>query len=258
MRRSSGSLALKILGIIGGILAIVVGVIWLAFGAIAFTSVHVGSAGGTLAMVGALAFILIGLLAIYSSIIYAKKPDLASKLLIASGVIGFPAGFILDLPLMGGAWGLLSWTIPGTLIIAAGLISWMNTRKFVSGLPLLDDGRKEIRLGGRMLYGALAIVGIVLLMGILLIGSLALFYGLLDQLKSEDDYFSDVLQSESMGRYDIAVDQLDQIIARNQSNAKAWRMRGHALEKLGRHNESEQSYQRASQLNPASMRAPSI
>jgi hypothetical protein len=251
MGPSAGSFALKVLGIIGGILAIVVGVIWLGFGFIASTSVHVGSSGGMMAMAGAVGFILIGLLAIYGSIIYTKKPKLASRLLIVSGVIGFPVGFILDLPLMGGAWGLISWAIPGTLIIIAGLISWMNTRGLISRLPLLSDGRAEVRLGGQMLYGALAVVGIALLMGILTLGSLILFYSILEQVKTEDDYFSDVMRSESMGQYDTAIDQLDQIIAKNQSNAEAWRMKGQALEKIGRYNEAEKSYQRALQLEPA-------
>ncbi len=248
-----GNLALKVLGMVGGLLAIAIGLIWLGFGFIASTSSHVGSAGGMLAMAGGVVLMLIGLAAIYSSIIYTKKPRPASKLLLASGVLGFPVSYAADCLIMGGIWGLLAWIIPGTLIIAAGLIGWIIARGLTSALPMLSDDRAEVRLGGRVLYGALAVVGIVLLMGILLL-CVAMFFSMGEQLKSDDD-FSDALLPESMGRYDIAISEWDRIIARNQSNAEAWMRRGYALEKLGRHNEAEQSYQRARQLESANSTA---
>jgi len=118
-------------------------------------------------------------LVIYSSIIYTKKPRLASKLLLASGVLGFPASYAADCLIMGGVWGLLAWIIPGTLIIAAGLIGWIIAKGLTSALPMLSDDRAEVRLGGRMLYGALAVVGIVLLMGILLL-CVAMFFSMIE------------------------------------------------------------------------------
>jgi hypothetical protein len=58
-----GNLALKVLGIVGGLLAIVIGLIWLVFGLMASASSHVESAGA-LTMAGAVVFMLFGLLAI--------------------------------------------------------------------------------------------------------------------------------------------------------------------------------------------------
>jgi peptidoglycan/LPS O-acetylase OafA/YrhL len=115
-----GNLALKVLGILGGLLAIVIGLAWLVFGFVASSSSHVGSAGA-LTIAGAAVFMLFGLLAIYSIIVYDKKPRLASKLLLSSGILGFFAGYAVDYAIMGGILGLFAWTVPGTLMIVAGL-----------------------------------------------------------------------------------------------------------------------------------------
>lgn len=233
----------------GGLLAIVIGLIWLGFGLIAFFSSHVGSAGGTLAMAGAVAFMLIGLLAIYSSIIHTKKPRLASKLLLSSGILGFFVGYVADYAIMQGILGLIAWTVPGTLIIVAGLIGWITPERLVSSLPLLNNDRKEIRLVVKVLYGGLFAGVIVIMMGILFISG-ALFLGFQEESKSDEDLFSDAMTHESYGHYDSALSVYDRIIAKNQSNAEAWMRRGYAQEKLGRRYEANQSYQRARLLDP--------
>ncbi|NMB85495.1 MAG: hypothetical protein GYA29_04510 [Methanothrix sp.] len=245
-----GNLALKALGIVGGLLAIFIGLIWLGFGFIAYTSVHIGTAGGTLAMYGAALFILFGLLAAYGSIVYEKRPDRASKLLLSLGIIGFFVGFAMDYAIMGGIMGLISWAIPATLMIFAGLIAWIIPQRLASCLPLLKYDQREVRLLARVLYGGLFAGGIVLLMGLLFV-TLAVFIGFLEESKSDENLFSDALKHESYGAYDSALSVYDQIIARNESNALAWRERSYALEKLGRHSEAEQSYQRALQLEAA-------
>src|SRR5512136_2735255 len=148
-----GNLALKVLGILGGLFAIVIGLIWLVFGFVAFASTHVGSAGGTLAMGGAVVFILFGLMAIYSSIVYDKKPSLASKRLLWSGILGFFVGYLVDVAIMGGFLGLVSWTVPGTLMIASGLIGRITPQRLASSLPLLKNDRRDIRLVAKVMYG---------------------------------------------------------------------------------------------------------
>ncbi|VVB72793.1 Tetratricopeptide repeat protein [uncultured archaeon] len=76
-----------------------------------------------------------------------------------------------------------------------------------------------------------------------------LLYGVQDSLKSEqardDEDFTNADIAGSMGRWDKAVDSYDHILSRNQSNSRAWRERGYALQRLGRYNEANESYQKA-------------
>lgn len=245
-----GNIALRALGIIGGLLAIAVGLIWAGFGLIATTSVHIGSAGGILAVGGAVIFMLFGLLAIYSSYTYNKKPRLASKALLSSGILGFIVGYAVDLGIMGGILGLIAWTVPGTLMIAAGLIGWITPKRLASSLPLLNSDLEGVRLAAKILYGGLFAGGIIMLMATLFISG-ALFLGFQEENKSDEELFSEATMHESYGKYDSALSVYDRIIARNESNAKAWTRKGHALEKLGRNNEAEESFQRAQQLEAA-------
>jgi tetratricopeptide (TPR) repeat protein len=248
-----GNLALKVPGIVGGLLAIVIGLTWLVFGFIASTSSHVGSAGA-LTIAGAVAFMMMGLLAIYSSIIYAKKPRLASKLLLFAGILGFFAGYAADYAIMGGILGLMAWTVPGTLMIVAGLIGWVTPQRLASSLPLLNSDRGDVRLAAKVLYGGLFAGVIIMIMGILFFFG-AMFLGFQEESKSYQALFSDAMMHESYGQYDRALSVYDRIIAKNQSNAEAWMRRGYALEKLGRHYDANESYKRARQLETASSAA---
>lgn len=245
-----GNIALRALGIIGGLLAIAVGLIWAGFGLIASASVHIGSAGGMLAVGGAVIFMLFGLLAIYSSFTYNKKPRLASKALLSSGILGFIVGYAVDLAIMGGILGLITWTVPGTLMIAAGLIGWITPGRLSASLPLLNSDRGEIRLAARVLYGTLFAGGVFVLMGVLFISG-ALFLGFQEENKSDDELFSEAAAHESYGQYDSALSVYDRIIARNESNARAWMRKGYALEKLGRNDEAKEAFQRAQQPEAA-------
>jgi len=245
------NLALKVLGIVGGLLAIVIGLIWLVFGFVAFTSTHVGSAGGTLAMVGGVLFVLLGLMAIYSSIVYDKKPSLTSKRLLWSGILGFFVGYVVDIAIMGGFLGLASWTVPGTLMIAAGLIGRITPQRLASSLPLLNNDRRDIRLVAKVMYGGLFAGIIIMMMGILLLSG-TMVLGFQEESKSDSELISEAMGHESFGQYGSALSVYDRIIAKNESNAEAWMRRSHALDKLGRHYEAEQSYKRARQIETAS------
>ena len=244
-----GRLALKILGVIAGLLGVLVGLVWIGFGIIASTSVHMGYSGG-LMIPGGIATVLIGLLGIKSIFLYAKKPKVASKLLLSLGIMGFFIGYATDYKATEGFLGLIAWTAPGTLMIVAGLICWITPEKIASSLPLLKNDRRGIRLAAQAIYGGLFAGGIVLMMGILFIAG-ALFIGFQEENKSDCELFSEALMHESYGAYDSALSVYDRIIARNETNAMAWRERGDALEALGRYDEAEQSYERALQLESA-------
>ena len=245
-----GNLALKVLGILGGLLAIVIGLAWLVFGLVAYASSHVGCAGA-LTIAGGAVFMMVGLLAIYSSIIYVKKPRLASKLLLSFGILGFFVGYAADYAIMQGFLGLITWTVPGTLMIVAGLIGWVTPQRLASALPLLNNDRGDIRLAAKVLYGGLFAGAFVMMMGILIFSGVMLL-GFHEESKSDDDLFSDATMHESYGHYDSALYVYDRILAKNQSNAKAWRWRAYALDKMGRHYEANESYKRAVQLEHAS------
>ncbi|OPY52145.1 MAG: hypothetical protein A4E48_01231 [Methanosaeta sp. PtaU1.Bin060] len=231
-----GNSAPKALGIAGGLLAIIIGLIWLAFGLMAFASTHIGSAG-ELTVAGSAVFIIFGLLAIYSSIIYAKKPSLASRQLLSAGILGFIAGYAADYPIMGGILGLLAWTAPGAFLIAAGLIGWVTPQRLASSLPSLNSNRGDVRLAAKILYGGLFIGMIAATMCVLLLAGV-MFLGYQEDSKSDDELISEAMTHESYGQYDSALSVYDRIIARNRSNAEAWMRRSYALEKLGRGDES--------------------
>jgi tetratricopeptide (TPR) repeat protein len=248
-----GNLALKVLGILGGLLAIVIGLAWLVFGLIASASSHVGSAGA-LTIAGGAVFMMMGLLAIYSSIIYTKNRRLASKLLLSSGFLGFFVGYAADYAIMQGFLGLITWTVPGTLMIVAALIGWITPQRLASSLPLLNNDRGDIRLAAKVLYGGLFAGVIIMMMGILFFSG-AMFLGFQEESKSDEDLFSDATTHESYGQYGSALSVYDRILAKNQSNAKAWSRRGYALDKMGRHYEANESYQRARRLKPSNSAA---
>jgi Flp pilus assembly protein TadD len=85
-----------------------------------------------------------------------------------------------------------------------------------------------------------------------------MFLGFHEESKSDEDLFSEAAMHESYGKYDSALSVYDRILVKNQSNAEAWMRRGYALEKLGRHNEANESYKRARQLETASSAAQSL
>jgi cell division protein FtsL len=135
---------------------------------------------------------------------------------------------------MQGILGLISWTVPGTFMIVAGLIGWITPQRLASSLPLLNNDRGDIRLVAKVLYGGLFAGVIVMMMGILFISG-AMFLGFQEEIKSDEDLFSDATMHESYGQYGSALSVYDRILAKNQSNSKAWTRRGYALDKMGRH-----------------------
>jgi tetratricopeptide (TPR) repeat protein len=68
-----------------------------------------------------------------------------------------------------------------------------------------------------------------------------------DSGRDKDD-FNNAGMAASMGRWDRALESYDDILARNQSNALAWKERGYALQKLGRYDEANESYERSREL----------
>jgi tetratricopeptide (TPR) repeat protein len=151
---------------------------------------------------------------------------------------------------MGGFLGLISWTVPGTLMIIAGLIGRITPERLASSLPLLNNDRRDIRLVAKIMYGGLFAGIIIMMMGILLLSGTMLL-GFQEESKSDSELISEAMGHESFGQYGSALSLYDRIISRNWSNVEAWTRRGYALDKMGRHYEAEQSFKRALQLGSA-------
>ena len=104
---------------------------------------------------------------------------------------------------------------------------------------------------GKAIFVGAVFAGIGLLTVVLLFSGILLF-GAEDYLKGDEgrdrDDFNNADIAASMGRWDKALESYDDIISRNQSNALAWKERGYALEKLGRYDEANESYEKAREL----------
>ena len=78
---------------------------------------EMGLAGGTI-------FLLLGLAGIAGSNLYTRIRKKAVWLLLCSGLLGFPVGYIAWITQIGvGFLGWIMWTPPGVLLTAAGLLT---------------------------------------------------------------------------------------------------------------------------------------
>lgn len=207
-----GKLALRIIGIVGGLFGILVGAAML----------HTGLAA-MLESFGAI-LILLGLLGICGSILYPKNRRLAAGLLISCGILGFPVAYASINFLGSGFVGWLAWTFPATLMIIAGMIAWITPERLGSSLPLLKSDKVELRRAGQVLYAALLIAGLSLTMGILL------FSGILFSITEE---YGKVTEADVYSRVERTQNQeiLNLTQELNDTNAT---IRANAAETLGR------------------------
>ncbi len=142
------------------------------------------------------------------------------------------------------------------ILRAAGLsrrIRRLDPFDWLSGMGPVDSEIENSADGpvGKAIFVGVVFAGIGLLTVVLLFSGILLF-GTEDYLKGDAgldrDDFNNADIAASMGRWDRALESYDDILARNQSNALAWRERGYALEKLGRYDEANESYERARAL----------
>ena len=146
--------------------------------------------------------------------------------------------------------GWVLWIPPGVLLTAAGLLAWITPERLRS---ILGQGSKTADLEpvDQAIYVGAILAGIGLLTVILIIGGF-LFYGAEEFLKGDagrdQDDFSNANIAASMGRWDKAEESYDNILSRNQSNLQAWKDKGYALEKQGKHYEASKAYAKAKEL----------
>jgi tetratricopeptide (TPR) repeat protein len=196
-------------------------------------------------------FLLLGLAGLAGAMLYTRNSRKAGWLLLFSGLLGFPVGYAAWIPLI----GFLEWVLwipAGVLLTASGLLALITPERLRSwigqGSETANGADGPV---GKAIFVGAVFAGIGLLTVVLLFSGILLF-GTEDYLKGEAgrdrDDFNNAGMAASMGRWDSALESYDDILARNQSNARAWKERGYSLEKLGRYDEANESYERAREL----------
>lgn len=249
-----GRLTIQIMAVLGGLAALLIAAFDLLASMIGLSSSHIPSGWSELSQAGGIVFLLLGLAGIAGAFLYPRNRKRAAWLLLGSGLLGFPVGYIAWIAFFGFL-GWVMWIAPGVLLTVAGLLAVITPERLRS---ILGQGnRKEDHADRKPIDQALFVgsifVGIALSTIILMFTGL-LFLGAEDYLKGEagrdQDDFNSANIAGSMGRWDKAVDSYDDILSRNQSNVRAWRERAYALEKLHRYREANESYEKARELNP--------
>jgi len=249
-----GRLTIQTLAFLGGLAALLIAALDLLASLIGLSSSHIPSGWSELGQAGGVVFLLLGLAGIAGAFLYARNRKRAAWLLLGSGLLGFPVGYLAWIPFFGFL-GWVLWIPPGVLLTVAGLLAWITPqglRALLGQGSEVVDGADRKPIDQALFVGAI-FVGIALSTIILMFAGL-IFLGAEDYLKGDagrdQDDFNNADIAGSMGRWDKAVESYDDILSRNQSNVRAWEERAYALEKLHRYREANESYEKARELNP--------
>ncbi|MFZ3149462.1 MAG: tetratricopeptide repeat protein [Methanothrix sp.] len=249
-----GRRIIQALAFLGGLAGLLIAAFQISASMVSLSSYHIPSAWSDLGLAGGIVFLLLGLAGIGGAFLYTRNRKRAAWLLICSGLLGFPVGYLAWIPFLG-FMGWVLWIPPGVLLTVAGLLAWITPKRLRSLLgqgSKTEDGANRGTVDQALFVGAI-FAGIGLLTVILMFAGI-LFLGAEDYLKGDAgldrDDFNNADIAASMGRWDKAVESYDDILSRNQSNVRAWRERAYALEKLHRYKEANESYEKALKLNP--------
>ena len=251
-----GRLAIQILGLLGGLAGLLIAILALLASLVGLSSSHIPSGWSELGLAGGVVFLLLGLAGIGGAFLYTRNKKRAAWLLLGSGLLGFPVGYLAWITFFGFL-GWVLWIPPGVLLTVAGLLAWITPQRLRS---LLGQGSKTADRAGREPIDSAVFVGVIFagigLITVILMFAGILFFGAEDYLKGDagrdQDDFDNANIAGSMGRWDKAIESYDDILSRNQSNVQAWKERAYALEKLDRYDEANESYEKAREreLNP--------
>jgi tetratricopeptide (TPR) repeat protein len=247
-----GRLSIQILGLLGGLAGLLIAAFDLLASLVGLSSSHIPYSWSELGQAGGVVFLLLGLTGIGGAFLYTRNKKRAAWLLLGSGLLGFPVGYIAWIAFFGFL-GWVLWIPPGVLFTAAGLLAWITPERLRS---LLGQGSKTADRAGREPIDQAVFVGVIFagigLLTVILMFAGILFFGAEDYLKGDagrdQDDFDNANIAGSMGRWDKAVESYDYILSRNQSNVQAWKERAYALEKLDRYDEANESYEKAREL----------
>jgi LPXTG-motif cell wall-anchored protein len=249
-----GRLTIQIMAFLGGLAGLLIAAFDLLASMIGLSSSHIPSGWSELGQAGGVVFLLLGLAGIGGAFLYTRNRKRAVWLLLGSGLLGFPVGYLAWIPFLGFL-GWVLWIPPGVLLTVAGILALITPERLRALLGQgseIVDGADRKTIDQALFVGAI-FVGIALSTIILMFTGL-LFLGAEDYLKGEagrdQDDFNNADIAGSMGRWDKAVESYDDILSRNQSNVRAWKERAYALQKLGRYREANESYEKARELSP--------
>jgi hypothetical protein len=247
-----GRLTIQALAILGGLLGLFIAALNIIASIIGGSSSHIPHGWSELIQAGGIVFLLLSLAGIAGAVFYTRNRKKSAWLLLGCGLLGFPIGYTSWIAFLG-LLGWIMWTAPGVLLTAAGLLALitpMRLRSFL-GQAGEEEGNAKRKSVDQAMFLSASLAGIGLLTVILLFAGF-LVYAVEDSIKGEagrdQDNFDSAIISSSMGRWDKAVDSYDEILARNQSNIRAWEERAYALERLGRYREANESRGMAEKL----------
>jgi tetratricopeptide (TPR) repeat protein len=247
-----GRLTVQTLAILGGLVGLLIAVFDILASIIGGSSSHFPGGWSDLIQLGGGAFLILSLAGIAGAFLYTRNLKRAAWLLLGSGLLGFPAGYIAWIAFLG-LLGWIMWMAPGVLLTAAGLLALITPGRLRSilGQARPEEGGTKRKPIDQAMFLSVAIAGLGLLTVILLFAGF-LVYAVEDSIKGDagrdQDDFDNAIISGSMGRWDKAIDSYDDILSRNQSNIRAWEERAYALEKLGRYKEANESSSMAEKL----------
>jgi hypothetical protein len=236
-------------GAIGGLFGILIGGIGLLWFIISAVSSHIPRSWieGSLISpeTGAILFILLGMAGAVSSLLYPVKKANLGWVIALCGLAGFPVGYASS---SYASMGWTGWIIPGVLLAAAGIMALAGPDKITSSLPLLNSDNIRNRFLGRVLYGVLfSVVMIIIMIGLLFVGSVSDTSP--EGLATQDQRdLESAGVSKSMGLYNESLPFYDRVIARNQSNFMAWYYKGSTLSEMSRYDEAIDCFDRALEI----------
>ena len=235
-------LSIQALALLGGLAGVLIAAFHLLGSMIFSTSSHGPGSWGLLYQMGGTVFLLLAVAGTAGAALYRRSPKKAGLLLLFSGLLGFPAGYVAWID-QGGFLGWAVWIPAGVLLTAAGILALVTPRTM--RIRLLgqegDSPRREPIEQALFIGTILAGIGV---MTVIMLFSSVLINAAEESLKSDADRdredFAEADIAASMGRWDRSVELYDQILSRNQSNQEAQEKRAYALEKLGEEDGSGQ------------------
>ncbi len=261
-----GKILTILLGMVGGLCAVLFGFAILALLFISAASVRIPGEGTEDRLIdlanGSFWYIYLGFAGIVGVVlVYINRQRPGAMLLLGTGVLGFIVSYAGSSTLM----GTLTWIAPGALLILAGILALITPEKLGSILPLLKSDRQPVRRLGYAVYGIVLLLFLATLLsvGILSLGTIWTFSVSDFEPTSEKSPTADAdralvdgniarsmgLWNESNISYDRAINDYDKIIEKDPINAQAWKNKAFAQKQLGRHNDSLKSYENYLELN---------
>jgi hypothetical protein len=235
-------LSIQALALLGGLAGVLIAAFHLLASQMGWSSHGLGG-WGLLYQMGGTVFLLLAVAGTAGAALYRRSPKMAGMLLLFSGLLGFPVGYIAWID-QGGFLGWAAWIPAGVLLTAAGVLALITPRTMRIRLLGQEGDSPEREPIEQALFIGTILAGI----GVMTV--VFLFSGLLinaaeESLKSDGDSdredFAEADIAASMGRWDRSLELYDQILSRNQSNQVAREKRAYALERLGEKDGSGQS-----------------